>query len=97
MVTRKINDGAVTRDALGRMLCPHETPGGAPRCALCRSTVLALHDPTGTTLRRFERDMHGPGTGSPMPDWFRRQLEELLDREQPTPTQQLDLFDEAER
>ena len=28
-------------------ICPHETPGGPQRCALCRHEVERLHDPTG--------------------------------------------------
>lgn len=62
------------------IVCPHETPGGAQRCALCRREVERLHDPHGlhapvpywkTTAAVSER------AAVPMPDHVRELLHEM--------------------
>ena len=53
--------------------CPHETPGGAPMCALCREAVLRQHE----GYERIKGRRHGlpvPRTHVPMPDYVRRGL-----------------------
>lgn len=83
----------IVRDHLGRMVCQHETPGGAARCPLCRRQVLAMHDPAGAAVNTW-RKTHS--TGAPMPDWFRKQLAALTEPPAAQPVQDaLDL--EAEQ
>lgn len=73
-----------------RYICPHETPGGPQRCALCRHEVERLHDPTGVhhpepywkrAARAAERE------AVPMPDEVRRQLEKLRRPPAPRPVE----------
>lgn len=61
-------------------VCPHETPGGPQRCALCRREVELLHDPSGVhhpepywkqQQRRAQRE------AVPMPDEVREVWERL--------------------
>ncbi|TDE91581.1 hypothetical protein EXU48_15660 [Occultella glacieicola] len=66
----------ITRDHLGRMVCDHETPGGAPKCPLCRRIVLDLHAPSDAKVKAWRRRNRA---GTPMPDWFKQQLTQMTE------------------
>ena len=71
--------------------CPHETPGGAPMCALCREAVLRQHE----GYERIKGRRHGlpvPRTHVPMPDYVRRAWAAAM---APVPVQPSLLGDEA--
>lgn len=63
--------------------CPHETPGGPERCALCRLDALAQQE-GAERLERYghilteRRRGHLGIVGRPMPDWFRQMMKRTL-------------------
>lgn len=62
------------------MICPHETPGGAQRCALCRAKVERLHDPTGLHHPEpywKQQQRLAQRQAVPMPDHVRRLMHEM--------------------
>jgi len=61
-------------------ICPHETPGGPQRCALCRHEVERLHDPTGVHHPEpywKQQARAAAREAVPMPDHVRALLHEL--------------------
>lgn len=64
--------------------CPHETPGGSQRCALCRAEVALLHDGPRRRPRRPWLTAT-PLDAVPMPDHVRDTLRALRDGTEPPP------------
>lgn len=61
-------------------VCPHETPGGAQRCPLCRREVERLHDPHGVHAAEpyWKAQQRAAARAAvPMPDHVRELLNEM--------------------